>query len=109
MDTLQLVVLAGAGGYLAYEYVLKGRLAAWSAATPGTAAPAGGSSIDAALASLTNQLKGAQAGHPHNIAQLVTEWEQLRDLCEAEGLTAAVEQLDEIFKLLNTKAEKKVL
>jgi len=113
MDPTSLL-LVGAGAYLFYYFVLRGK----ANATP---ASSGGS-----LADVLNKIPGAGTARPPFVGpqipqgpfvgpvvpevvdavKIVKDWQVLREDAESLQLTDAEEQLDEIWKVLNPKVKK---
>jgi hypothetical protein len=105
---LELCVLLVAGGYLFYTFFLQGS----GTSTPSL--PNTNGLVDAfnKLKDTINSYVGnATTTVTHttqvtNISEIVGEWESLRTTAENAGLKDAVDQLDEMWKLLNPHIKK---
>jgi hypothetical protein len=99
---LEAVILLVAGGYLVYTFFLQGT---------NTTLPTNGL-VDAfnKVRDTVTSYVGTTAAVTHpavtNITELVANWEALRNTAEAAGLKDAVDQLDEMWKLLNPHIKK---
>lgn len=105
---IELLLVLGGVGYLVWNFFLRGKTTTGgTAVVTTTSTPSVSDKVGQVLASLTNKVVETTKKDTSLVA-LAASWENLHNELEAAGNTEALEQLDELWVLLNHKTSKKV-